>query len=135
MELTTKNELIAEGQEELIAKFCLQSRPLVSSIRTGNQYLFDNWWHEKHELSFSISWDWLMEAVAKIESLEVDTFSFNVEINKNHVEISWTVGKASKEPPIPIRINRLEHDNKIDFVYRAVLEFVKWYNYQRVGGN
>ena len=50
MELTTKNELIAEGQEELIAKFCLQSRPLVSSVRTGNQYLFDNWWYEKHKL-------------------------------------------------------------------------------------
>lgn len=135
MELTTKNELIAEAQEELIAKFCLESRPLVSSVRTGNQYLFDNWWHEKHELSFSSSWDWLMEAIAKIESVEVDSFTFYVEIRKNHVEISWEKGTASKEPPLPIVINRLEHHNKIDFVYRAVLQFVKWYNSQRVGSN
>ena len=66
-------------------------------------------------LQFHSNWNWLMEVVEKIESL-----GFYFEIKRNWVKIT----KNKK-----VILVRWEDDRKkIGAVYNACLEFIKWYN-------
>lgn len=64
---------------------------------------------------FDTDWNWLMEVVEKIESK-----GFNFEIKRNWARIS------RKGENIVLRWE--EDRNKIDAVYNACVEFIKWYN-------
>jgi hypothetical protein len=59
---------------------------------------------------FDTDWNWLMQVVEKIEGL-----GYRVEI----------VNSTSKIEPI---ITHSEYITKIEAVYNACVEFVKWYN-------
>jgi hypothetical protein len=61
---------------------------------------------------FDTDWNWLMQVVEKIESL-----GCRVEI----------INSTSKIEPI---ITHSEYITKIEAVYNACVEFVKWYNEQ-----
>jgi hypothetical protein len=70
---------------------------------------------------FDTDWNWLMEVVEKIETLDDEDFNFNISITG--VEIS--------------NVNNFETivlynsgANKITVVYDACIEFIKWYNQQ-----
>jgi len=62
---------------------------------------------------YQSDWNWLMEVVEKIESLEVV-----VEIRENVCYIETSPNNYYSE---------LE-DTKLQATYRAVVEFIKWYN-------
>lgn len=64
-------------------------------------------------------WNWLMEVVEKIESK-----GFDVHINTCVCRIS-DVGEDRFED-----IETFNSNNKIQAVYNACIEFVKWYNNQ-----
>ena len=67
-------------------------------------------------LLFHKDWNWLMEVVEKIESIDdcgIDIFFGCVEIYKDGI----TIIKVSAK-----------HKNKIEAVYNACVEFIKWYN-------
>lgn len=64
----------------------------------------------EYELLFDTDWNWLMQVVEKIESLDV---YYNKYIDYN--SSMFTSGK-------------IELSTKIDAVYNACVEFVKWYN-------
>lgn len=66
-------------------------------------------------LSYHSDWNWLMEVVEKIESLGND-----VLITTNYVKIIFDEGEQE------ILIN--EVNIKIQAVYDACVEFIKWYN-------
>jgi len=66
------------------------------------------------DLKYNSSWDWLMPVVEKIEDAATDTY---VEISESSTEI-WGY---------PFRIN-IYKESKIESVYDAVVEFIKWYN-------
>lgn len=70
-------------------------------------------------LMFHLDWNWLMEVVEKIESLE-----YNVEFSKNHCIIIAEIEKVDSK-----RITKYS-EIKIKAVYNACVEFIKWYNEQ-----
>ena len=67
------------------------------------------------ELKFDTDWNWLMPVIRKIEELGND-----VLITTNYIQISFDEGEQF------IVIDDL--NIKIDSVYNAVVEFIKWYN-------
>lgn len=70
---------------------------------------------EKENLNFHLDWNWLMEAVEKIEIL-----GFYFEIKRNWVKIT----KNKK-----VILVRWEDDRKkIGAVFNACVDFVIWYN-------
>ena len=70
---------------------------------------------EKENLVFHLDWNWLMEVVEKIEML-----GFIFSIKKNWAKIT--------KDKIVIVVRWEEDNNKIEAVYNASLEFIKWYN-------
>lgn len=66
---------------------------------------------------YHLDWNWLMEVVEKIES-----HGFTFEIKKN-----WSCITLKGEKII---LRWEEDKNKIEAVYNACLEFIKWYNQQ-----
>ena len=68
------------------------------------------------ELEFHSDWNWLMEVVEKIESL-----GYRIEIVKHICRIY-----LSNKETIIIS----ENTPKIEAVYNACVEFIKWYNKQ-----
>ena len=71
------------------------------------------------ELLYNTDWNWLMEVVEKIENIDdcgIDIFFGSVEIYKD----GRTIIKVSTK-----------HKTKIEAVYNACLEFIKWYNEQK----
>ena len=103
------NKLIAEfmGMKPLNN----DSSVLVFSTDRGNDIVsIDN-------LQYQNDWNLLMEVVEKIESLGVV-----VEIRENVCYIETSQGNYTSE---------LE-ETKIQATYKAVVEFIKWYNNGRV---
>jgi hypothetical protein len=70
---------------------------------------------------YHTSWDWLMPVVDKIESLDQDdVFDVEFKMEKGAVEIICNKYQQSEE----FCLSRLES------TYKAVVEFIKWYNEQ-----
>jgi len=77
-----------------------------------------------HEELYDVSWDWLMPVVEKIEKNKyVDEFNINWDSlgEKHHCEITNT-------QKFTFETIRIYADSKIEAVYEAVVEFIKWYN-------
>ena len=90
-------------------------------------------------LKYHKSWDWLMPVVDKIESLKIDgkivipyitIQGFFCGVNK------WGVYKNDElVEPIKTWITGgdfIEPISKIDGVFHTVVEFIKWYNKQKL---
>lgn len=92
--------------------------------------------HRIHErLLFHSDWNWLMEVVEKIESLE-DTERF--EITNSGVNITHYQTKEVKFIYNGYHTNNGMYlmtekavETKIEAVYGACVEFIKWYNEQK----
>lgn len=77
---------------------------------------------EQHEIIFHSSWDWLMPVVEKIENLyEVGDFV----INSSNVCIS---GESKSGKFFGVHYSYSPNTSKIDAVWLACVEFIKWYN-------
>ncbi len=75
--------------------------------------------HQKMAMNFNSNWNLLMEVVEKIESL-----GFFFEIKSNWVRIT-----KKRE----IIVIRWEQDkNKIEATYNACVEFIQWYNQNKI---
>ena len=72
-------------------------------------------------LKFHSSWDWLMPIVQKIEGLK----NHYIEIVEDSAYV-YDVSKFDDNQTDPVIITK--GDTKIDAVYKAVVEFIKWYN-------
>ena len=70
-------------------------------------------------LQFNSDWNWLMEVVEKIESI-----GFTFETKKNWARIT------RKGENIILRWE--EDKTKIEAVYNACIEFIKWYNENKI---
>jgi hypothetical protein len=69
-------------------------------------------------LKFDSDWNWLMEVVDKIESMD-----FVLNIRQGHVSIVNNSGKT----PFYTGSDIVE-ESKIESVYNTCVEFIKWYN-------
>ena len=72
---------------------------------------------KSENLPFHNDWNWLMEVVEKIESLE-----YKVDISK------WENSQYCGIYLNGKKISGNETNTKIEAVYNACLEFIKWYN-------
>lgn len=75
------------------------------------------------QFRYDTSWDWLMPVVEKIESLHsvVPGHLLQIEITRGFVKILGTPGQH-------IFYNISIEGSKIQATYRAVVDFIKWYN-------
>lgn len=71
------------------------------------------------QLKFHKDWNWLMEVVEKIESLSKENETYSFSITKISVRVLY---KGSRIVDLPI------NTTKIQAVYLACVEFIKWYN-------
>ena len=117
---TTKKTNIMKTyiNDKLIAEF-------TQNGATKHGYYYKNGKeHNLYELKF-LNWDWLMEVVDKIESLEDVNrcCRYNVNIEQCYVEI--IENHTSNE------IVKIDGENKKEAIYDAVVEFIKIYNREK----
>ena len=91
-----------------------------------------------NNLKFHESWDWLMLVVEKIENLNLKEFFYKwneeEKIRYNFmsvcVDISYNYCNIYVELELdpPYEISSVTLNNKIESVYKAVVNFINWYN-------
>jgi hypothetical protein len=86
--------------------------------------------NEKHyflpqEMLFDTDWNWLMVVVEKIENMEDENrcSKYNFEMVQTFVEI---IDNNNSDTIVEI-----DKNTKIQATYKAVVEFIKWYNKQK----
>ena len=103
------NKLIAEFMG-FIADKSFEVK-LVDGINTSYYYYKDDVMCLPETMRYNSSWNWLMEVVEKIERLE----------NNLKTETREEFTQFQKVLSLPIY-------TKIEAVYNACVEFIKWYN-------
>jgi hypothetical protein len=120
--MKTENELISEfmGWERYSGKAfkCPNMYPVDNSLRAGWTTFTED------QFQFHTSWDWLMPVVERINStvspiypderIDVIIYRNTCHINDHREILIETTGK-----------------NMMDCTYKAVVEFIKWYNQQK----
>ena len=71
---------------------------------------------------YSKDWNWLMQVIEKIENLSKEGETYMLSITKFSARITY---KGSRIVDLPI------DNTKIEAVYNACVEFIKWYNKQK----
>lgn len=117
------NEEIIEGNK-LIAKFMGGKFRKSKDKNTLNKY-FDlkdkGYFYYENEICYHASWDWIMPVVEKIESFGFYTNILSADNdNKKHAMHITLVNEEEQYS--------LWYESKILAVYKAVVEFIKWYN-------
>lgn len=113
MNIQKSNQLIAEFMK-------LPTEVFNSGILN---YGIDESWYELEELSYNLSWDWLMPVVDKIENIVInEDNSFNVTIGSS----IYCVIQDSKGECYDMTYDG--EKSKILTTYKAVVEFIEWYN-------
>lgn len=77
------------------------------------------------QLKYHSDWNWLMGVVERIEFLDNGKFDVNLLKNGTQIFEYQAGGKV-----IIDNVGEISFDNKIEHVYQAVVEFIKWYNNQ-----
>ena len=112
----------------LIAEFLGQKKTILEFPQFGYMTSSGNWKDEftPNELKFHINWNWLMEVVEKIESLNyIVSTNFNSTDIKNLDTLKTiTYNRGSLKQYTPSL-------TKIQSVHLACVEFIKWYNEQK----
>jgi len=77
---------------KLIAEF-MQLPTEIFQPRGTMNYGMDDSWYEEHELSYHLSWDWLMPVVDKIENYLSDNVGkvgyFDECLSSNNLEVRY----------------------------------------------
>lgn len=80
----------------------------------------------KHAMRYDNSWDWLMPVVEKIQSIDI-TPPPNYTGYKIEIVVQGYV-KITGFPMPPISTNVSIEGSLINAVYKAVVQFIQWYN-------
>lgn len=107
MNTTENNKLIAE----FLGYEVLPMNKKDYMVITNNKETYN-----LKSLRFHNDWNWLMEVVKKIESLE-----FNCEISTDSCTIHSCLG---------YEVFETYNNTKIEAVYNACVDFILWYNKQ-----
>lgn len=101
------------------------------SSPSGHIYPVGRGWCNSDILRYHEDWNWLMAVVGKIEKEKVvliggdDEHTFDVWINEDGCSVEEethnSMGTLFTE-------RKVDGENKIDSVWRAVVKFVHWYN-------
>ena len=85
------------------------------------------------ELLFNKDWNWLMAVVEKIENIKIKDYSISTDITNNKTFINvWHYGDGGKWSILISNLNEEYKDfNKIQRTYKAIIEFINFYNKQK----
>jgi hypothetical protein len=73
-----------------------------------------------NELLFNRDWNWLMAVVNKIETIEFNIWGkLSMSVNRVYIQEFWGVEGIKGYG---------QSKTKIEATYKAVIEFIKWYN-------
>lgn len=90
-----------------------------------NIYLCRN----NNDLKYHSSWEWLMPVIQKIERIHDDYHGyFNVHISSNACVIQGTRLITTPENFHPAYFADHIGETKLEAAYRAVVEFINWYD-------
>lgn len=82
-------------------------------FRGYTMFVFEEDNHRPHiDLHYHKDWNWLMEVVEKIESLDI--------YYNNYIDYNSSIVSSGK----------IELSTNINFVYNQIIDFIKWYNEQ-----
>jgi hypothetical protein len=127
---TENNKLIAEfmGIKELIT----ESQFLAMEHKAHNPTIIEY-------LKYNTDWNGLMEVVEKIESIKPfqlmdrNWIGFDVKIYKTfNTQTHYCTIKYLKEQGDMTISNGFSKQSKIEAVYNACVEFIKWYNENKI---
>ena len=113
--ITENNKLIAEFMGEQKQPFEFPQFGYINIMGDWKDTFFDN------QLKFHKDWNWLMSVVEKIEIQSKELFGEYEDVIIN----GCGCGIATKDDMISIAAT-----SKIEAVYVACVEFIKWYNEQ-----
>lgn len=121
---TENNKIIAEFMGKRIRNSYLEKYIETSeNVRFPNGDLIFGWQIEAHEskIKYHSDWNWLMKVVEKIEGLK----HCQIDISLNWCRICYKDTLFNYD-------SRYFFKNltKIEAVYNACVEFIKWYNQQ-----
>lgn len=119
--IVENNKLIAEFMG-FVADKSFEVK-LADGINTSYYYRKDDVVHLPERMRYNSSWDWLMGVIEKIESLPAmeDNGNFFFEIHQDSV----TVFNSTR---MDIVIEVIGQGSRINNTYKAVIEFIQWYN-------
>ena len=126
MKVEESNKLIAE----FMGKSLQKSNFWSSVLGYADEFIIINgkpkW--SLSDIPYNLDWNWLMPVVDKIESISKnEECAYNVQIEQCFCTI--VENHNSNE------IVDVDADTKIEAVYKAVVEFINWYNKQNKNGN
>ena len=104
-----------QKDNKLIAEF------MGLTIITDNISYFDT--NYKPLKNYHNDWNWLMEVVEKIENLSKEGETYMFSITKFSARVTY---KGSRIVDLPI------DNTKIEAVYNACIEFIVWYNENKI---
>jgi hypothetical protein len=91
---------------------------------------FETYAYKVDELPYHLNWDWLMSVVEKIESIgfhttisKIDSLVFHNCFIKHNVGEKYEYDYADAK-----RQERILSRSKIEATYKAIVEFIVWYN-------
>lgn len=141
----TDNELIAQfmGAERREGPRAFNpDQTIVQWIIKGNPYNQHRddvkHWYQPVELKYHESFDWLMPVVEKIAKIETNDKVYNGEDSYFDSYFPRTFAMINCETrEFMVRLNRNplhQSTSLIEASYKAVVEFIKWYNQQQNDG-
>ena len=120
MSIEENNKLIAEfmGVFHQLGTYHLPQHKRYEKIGAKIE-LYDTFLLE--DLSYHTSWDWLMPVVEKIENLDC-LYDFTIDKNRGVIKTKLSADNV-------FRFNEdYFTSSKLEIVYKAVVEFINWYN-------
>jgi hypothetical protein len=81
------------------------------------------------EMKYHSSWDWLMPVVEKIESMNAsnDPYYSDSTFQVTNFVQNWTASFLDRDN---VEVVQEEGTTRFEAAYKAVVEFIKWYNEQ-----
>ena len=119
----TEKEIIAGNK--IIVEFDTNAKKITAVM--SEKLPYDLWEHKQqfspvgiNQLRYHISWDWLMPVVEQIEAkgYNVVIYTYSCRISDTETEMEQFYGESD--------------DSKIEAIWLAVVEFIKWYNTQKL---
>lgn len=139
------DNLTTEQGNRIIAEFMGARKTGTSTLADGGGYAYEYevrlsdtetfkfWdkpcWTNVRELKYHSSWDWLMPVVEKIESIGYDTRIAFIRERNNGVDSKTHICDIEKSNNSEGIIYH-KGNSKLDATYKAVVQFIQWYNTQ-----
>jgi len=121
-----------EKTNKLIAEFMGLDTEVFKSGKV-NYYYYDKVskqeiFLEAHELSYNVSWDWLMPVVEKIEEIFIDDSNLIVKEHRYEFDMKYTQCNIYDHVKDCV-VASGDMGSKLLSTHQAVVEFIKEYNF------